>query len=106
MRMPTVWACPDRVPGHPAILVGRSAHHEEESGLWDKDGYQIVPDGQDLILRGKPSRCTHYAVYAFLESLGARFYRPDNIVLPHRSRIDLPERPTCSTAALGYRHVF
>jgi len=95
-----------RLPELPAILVGRMERTQQQPGLWDKDSYEVLPEGRDLILRGSPGRGAIYAVYAFLESLGARFYGPEEIVLPHLARVEMPRQAMRSTAAFGYRHVF
>lgn len=94
-----------RVTDHPAIIIG-AEQNETAPGLWDKDSYAIVPRGMDLLLSGSTLRACHYAVNAFLETLGVRFFGPDNSVYPQRKQIALPTRPIRSTAAFGYRHVF
>ena len=102
-RLPVRWAH-QRVPELSAILVG--SREAGEPGLWDKDWYEILPEGEDLILRGSSRRGTHYAVFAFLESLGARFWGPDSVFYPRLERVPLPSTPVRSTAAFSYRHVF
>jgi hypothetical protein len=135
LRLP-VRGAHQRVAGRPAIVVGgevarpgtqgplvngpakagttngsgakRSKPGEGEQGedLWRKDAYEIVPQGSDLILRGTPERATHYAVFAFLESLGAKFLGPDDVVYPALASVVLPGKATRSTASFSYRHVF
>ncbi|MFW6189613.1 MAG: DUF4838 domain-containing protein [Planctomycetota bacterium] len=104
LRLP-VRSARQRVAGRPAIRVGEDDRHREPD-LWEKDAYEIRPEGEGLVLTGRPPRATHYAVCAFLESLGARFYGPDDVVLPSRSRVPLPDRAESETAAMTYRHVF
>jgi hypothetical protein len=103
VRLPVRWAH-QRLPELPAILVG--SRDAGEPGLWDKDAYEILPQGSDLVLRGENRRGTHYAVFAFLESLGAGFWGPDSVSFPHLDRVALPTVPVRSTAAFSYRHVF
>jgi hypothetical protein len=95
-----------RLPELPAMLVGSVERSEPEPGLWDRDSYEVLPDGADLLLRGSPGRGALYAVYAFLESLGARWYGPQDVALPRLKRVELPGAPMRSTAAFGYRHIF
>lgn len=102
-RLPVRWAH-QRLPDLPAILVGSAG--AGEAGLWEKDWYEVSPQSADLVLRGANRRGTHYAVNAFLESLGTRFWGPDHIVYPRLEHVALPASPTRSTAAIGYRHVF
>ena len=102
-RLPVRWAH-QRLPELPAILVG--SREDDEPGLWDRDWYEIMPQGEDLLLRGGHRRGTHYAVAAFLESLGARFWGADSVHYPRLEHVPLPAAPVRSTAAFGYRHVF
>jgi hypothetical protein len=103
VRLPVRWAH-QRLPERPAILVG--SRESDEPGLWDADTYEILPTGEDLILRGAQRRSSHYAVCSFLESLGARFWGPDSVHYPRLERVALPAAPVRSTAAFSYRHVF
>jgi len=103
-RLPVRWA-EQRLDYRPAILVGREAR-PGEPGLWDRDSYEIVPQGADLILSGSGERGPLYAVVAFLESLGVRFYGPDEVVLPQLASVQMPTEPLRSTADFSYRHVF
>ncbi len=105
VRLP-VRTVDQRLPELPAMLVGSMERRVPEPGLWDRDSYEVLTDGRDLLLRGSPGRGSLYAVYAFLESLGARWYGPEDVVLPRLKRVDLPRAPMRSTAAFGYRHVF
>lgn len=103
VRLPVRWAH-QRLPDLPAILVGDC--EAGDPGLWDKDWYEIFSEGDDLVLRGSNRRGTHYAVFAFLESLGARFWGPNDVFYPRLERVVLPAAPIRSSAAFGYRHVF
>ncbi len=103
-RLP-VRGASQRVAGRPAIVVGDEGR-PAPPGLWDRDSYEVVPEGPDLVLRGTAGRGTAYAVYAFLESLGARFFGPHDVVLPRLDRVEMPAGPVRSTAAFSYRHVF
>ncbi len=104
VRLPVRWGS-QRLPYLPAILVGYG-REGSDAGLWDTDSYEITPVGGDLVLRGSAERGTHYAVHAFLESVGARFYGPDVVELPALKCVDLPKEPVSSEAAFSYRHVF
>jgi hypothetical protein len=103
-KLPVRWGS-QRLPDRPALLVGQTGRGPEP-GLWNRDSYEILPQGRDLVLRGSARRGTIYAVYAFLERLGARFYGPDEVVLPQLKEVPLPSKPVVSKAAFGYRHVF
>jgi len=104
VRLP-VRSLEQRVPDRPAIIVG-AGRERADGELWHRDSYEIVPEGTDLVLSGSGARGTHYAVYAFLESIGARYYGPEDVRLPGLSVVALPEKEVRSQAAFGYRHVF
>ncbi|NLF38061.1 DUF4838 domain-containing protein [bacterium] len=104
VRLP-VRAASLRVKDRPALIVGCDAQ-AAQPGLWDKDSYAVAARGRDLVLSGSSPRAVHYAVFAFLEAAGARFYGPDAAQYPRCARVALPARPVSSTSAFGYRHVF
>lgn len=56
-----------------------------------KDGYVIARRGNKMLLSGEGTRGTLYAVYAFLERCGVRFYATDCEFVPRRKEIDLPD---------------
>ena len=104
VRLP-IRALTQRVAGNPALMVG-TGRPLADPALWERDSYEITPQGHDLLLAGSGRRGTHYAVHAFLESLGARFYWPDAERWPRLKQVALPRRAVRSTAAFSYRHVF
>ncbi len=103
VRVPIRWG-ERKTPRIPTIFVGRT--ESADPGLRDRDEYRIDVRGRDLLLTGLYRRGTHYAVTAFLESLGTGFYHPDNPEYPQLDRIELPNSPVASTGAFSYRHVF
>lgn len=103
VRVPVRWA--DRkTPAIPTIWVGKT--EAGRPGIQDRDGYRIEVDGEDLHLFGPYRRGTHYAVFAFLESLGVGFYLPGNPTYPESERVELPAGDMSSQSAFTYRHVF
>ncbi|MBI5722591.1 MAG: DUF4838 domain-containing protein, partial [Planctomycetes bacterium] len=104
VRLPVRWAH-QRVADRPAIMVG-SKDSPGDAELWHKDGYEIAPRDRDLVLCGTTRRATHCAVFAFMESLGAKFFGPDDVIYPRLDRVPLPPQAVRSTASFGYRNVF
>ncbi len=103
VRLPVRWG--DRViPPNPRILVGQ--RDADQPGLWDRDRYRIEPSGRDLLLAGAFRRGTHYAVHAFLESLGVRYFAPGAVHYPRRKVVRMPRKAVTSESAFAYRHVF
>jgi len=94
-----------RLTWRPALLVGVGAENDA-APILEKDAFEIVPAGRDLVLRGTHRRGTLYAVHAFLESLGVRYYGFGEVHVPRTDRVDLPAGPTDSTAAMAWREVF
>lgn len=102
-RVPVRWG-DRRTPKIPTIWLGETA--ATEPGFRDPDSYSIEPDGDDLRLTGKFRRGVHYAVAAFLESLGVGFYAPEVVHYPSLDRVELPDHSTRSESAFTYRNVF
>ncbi len=66
----------------PALSVGRTGLSERAgirvpSRYQDDDGFVIRSIGDDVVLVGANTRGTLYAVYAFLEKIGCRWYAPN-----------------------------
>ncbi len=95
----------------PAIYVGRAgaergAKFPTSAEAEINDEFRIRFDGRDLVLAGATQRGTLYAVYAFLERLGCRWFAPhfeefgiSGEVVPHAGRLaldtlDINERPS------------
>ena len=103
VRIPVRWG-DRRITRIPTVWLGTS--DTPEPSLWNCDSYEIKVKDEDLYLRGNFRRCVHYAVSAFLESIGVRYFSPEHIHYPKLDRIDLPEEDVHSEAAFSYRHVF
>lgn len=67
------------------------------------DGILIKRVGSDLILAGDRPRGSLYAVYDYLESLGVRFFAPDETLVPTTSTIALPAIDKTYVPKLQYR---
>ena len=92
------------IPSGPLVLVGRSRLTDAlgisiPAGLTNarrEEGFTLVCRGDRLVLAGNdagPYHGTEYAVYDFLNRLGARWFMPGDFgeYLPRRSTIAFPE---------------
>lgn len=100
----------DTVPAGAAILVGRSAHakqllggllSEERLGF---DGFVVKTFPKRLVLVGQGGNGTRFAVFAFLEELGCRFFNPhpDGEYIPDKQtividKLDIISKPDFSS---------
>lgn len=79
-KLPIVQAAPDKVPDGSVILIGdelaRARGLGKELDAMDRDGILLRSEGKSLVLSGRRSRGTLFAVYDFLESLGCRWVMP------------------------------
>jgi len=92
----------DTAPAGNLILVGRSALTKEfdakiptgQTPLREEEGYAILTRGNRLLLAGNDAPVYHgteYATYAFLNSLGVRWYMPGDFgeVVPKKATISV-----------------
>ena len=78
----------------PFIAVGANSASESfdvPSRYMGDDSFHIHNVGKNLILKGAHPRSTLFAVYAFLEELGCRWFYPGEDIVPNRSREDVVE---------------
>ena len=82
-----------RGDGAEEVLIGKSyaAHLGIDPEKLGKDGYAIVQKGRKLLLTGEGTRGTLYAVYAFLEKYGVRFYADDCEYIPRLREVEIPD---------------
>lgn len=105
----------DPLPGaQVSLLVGRSRYTAGvdvpagESRDRDREGFIIKTLGDRIILAGNEDgnyHGTEYAVYAFLERLGCRWYYPGAFgqVVPKRATIDVPTLNVAETPSFIVR---
>lgn len=67
----------------------------------------IAPDGHDLHLFGGGDRGTLYAVYAFLEMQGCRWFEPGPTgeVIPNRTDLTIPMEPVVERPVFAVREI-
>lgn len=70
------------------------------------EGYVIKTTGDRLIIAGGKLRGTMYGVYAFLDSLGCRWYGKDASTIPHLPTITLGSLDIKDKPAFEYREPF
>ena len=93
------------------ILIGKT-NRENGKNTIDREalgteGFQISWSGKRLVIAGGGERGTLYGVYAFLESLGCRFFAVDVEVVPKKKTITLSLTDTViEKPAFEYRDVF
>ena len=98
--------------GEKEILIGNN-RHLEEAGIkvnfnkLDEDGYHIITSGDYLAIAGGDEKGSLYGVYRFLEDyLGCRMYTPDDIYIPSRETITIPEIDLLSNPAFDMRTLY
>jgi len=69
------------------------------------DGILIKRVGTDLVIAGDRPRGTLYAVYEYLESLGAKFLSPDETIIPQKATIGFPKSDKQYVPQLYYREL-
>lgn len=76
----------------PAIVLERANLDPLRQGL-EVDSFTVKSEGDRLRLRGNTDRAVLYAVYAFLESLGAAWLEPGEAgeIVPHMSTITVSD---------------
>lgn len=94
-----------------AILIGdsqalRSLGLEIDWKELGDEGFVIRTVGDRLVIAGSRLRGTLYGVYAFLESLGWRYYAKDAVTVPHLPDITLGALDVKDKPAFEYRDVF
>jgi len=97
------------LPAH-AILVGYSKYTDalgltRDPSLGD-EGFVLITRGPHLIIAGSAVRGTMYGCYAFLDSLGIRFFTPTVTQIPHLTKIDLPTLNEKQIPSFEYREPF
>lgn len=70
------------------------------------DAYSIRTKDNTIYIIGNNDRGLRYGVYAFLETLGCRFYAPDFEVIPHETTLNLNAIEQISQARFHYREIF
>lgn len=94
------------------ILIGKN-RHLESAGIrpafeeLDEDGYHLLTAGDKLVIAGGNEKGSLYGVYRLLEDhLGCRMYTPDDIHVPDRNTIGLPETDLVSNPAFAMRTLY
>ena len=92
-------ALPDK-----AVLLGAGASPArlDLDGL-GTDGFILRTAGDRLIIAGSPKRGTLYGVYAFLESLGVRWWYRDEMTIPAAATLVVPDTDRHELPAFEYR---
>lgn len=92
------------------ILVGLSNRTDKYARRMENiknEGYYIRTDYKRLLLAGKGSRGTLYAVYGFLtDYLGCRWFTSEISSIPRRAELTLPSIAQISEPAFEYREPF
>ena len=98
-----------RKPRGPAIFVGASpflprAFRTVRLDNLPEEAFVVCTDRRDLFVAGHEDRGTLYAVYSFLEEhLGARWYAPDDTVLPSQDLVRIADLNEIQAPAFSYR---
>ncbi len=89
------------------IVVGKKTAEERHEGLrldeLGAEGFIVRTIGDDLVLAGSEQRGTLYGVYAFLESLGCRWWSDDASTIPSLSTLRVPDTDRREMPRLEYR---
>ena len=91
-------------PAGNEILLGKTNRAEDDGidySSLGEEGYKIKSVGNKLVIAGNDSRGVIYGVYAFLESLGYRFYTAKAENIPLASNVFVPKEIDVS-----WNHVF
>ncbi|NLF30580.1 MAG: DUF4838 domain-containing protein [Planctomycetes bacterium] len=87
------------IGGSPAAALGVTI---DADGLGD-DGFIIRTVGDRLVIAGGPRRGTLYGVYTFLESLGVRWWAPNETTVPTRPTVTVGDLDIRQVPVLEYR---
>ena len=98
-------------PPEKAVLIGDSEALRSLGVSMDfkdlgDEGFVIKTVGDHVIIAGGKLRGTLYGVYAFLDSLGCRWYGKDASTIPHMPNITLGALDIKDKPAFEYRDVF
>ncbi|MDR3707235.1 MAG: DUF4838 domain-containing protein [Capsulimonadaceae bacterium] len=95
--------------GRPALRVGETKMFTGDVVAPRPENYRleeisIFPHNRDIQIGNDADRSALYSVHRFLElSVGARWYAPDEIVIPRREMLSAPENAVSEMPAFTYR---
>ena len=85
------------------IVLGTTKRYS--SGRFDNETYHLINHDESLHIDAKDSRGIIYGVYAWLESVGYRFYSQEVTVIPELNNLKIDDIDYTYTPEFNYREV-